>query len=350
LRQLGQREWEKKMLAKKLKSALVGSGMLGAALFAASAAFAGPIALPGGAGLSLQLNGVTQINPANNDVCAACGGAVPASNGSQSAGVGGEGNWGVFVINTINPAVPLIPNSELSQSGAAIWSNGGGVGSPGQQVLAIAYGIQNTTFGSPSTARDGVIDLYWWDANTQSDANTSLNGGIGLRNNISQTGAIGSGYTGYTCAPGTPGCTFLAELDLVPENPHGAGGDTTFYDANDPTLFAGASYFEAEVDLTKGGAWAASLAADYFSLNNPALGSLPIVDASDANGAEDTRPCFAGECGAGWSGQPGVTIRDSDPVQFFTKVPEPGTLSLFGMGLLGLGFMARRRNAKDSKA
>jgi len=338
------------MLAKKLKTELVGAGVLGAALFAASAALAGPIALPGGSGLNLQLNGVTQINGGNNDTCAACGGAVPAYNGPQSVAAGQEGAWGVFIINTIAPAVPLVPNSELSQSGAAFWNNGGGPGSPGQQVTAIIYGVQNEALGSPSTARDGVIDLYYWDANTQSDANTSLNGGIGLRNNISQTGAIGSGYTGYTCAPGTPGCTFLAELDLVPENPHGAGGVSTIYDANDPTVFAGATYFEAEVDLTKGGAWAASLAADYFTLNNPALGSLAMVDPSDLNGVDDTRPCFAPECGAGWTGQPGVTVRDSDPVQFFTKVPEPGILSLFGMGLLGLGFMAKRRNSKESKA
>jgi len=338
------------MVAKKLKTELVGAGVLGTALFAASAALAGPIGLPSGEGLTLQLNGVTQINPFNNNTCAACGGAVSAYNGSQSAAAGGEGNWGVFIVNTIAPAVPIVPNSELSQSGAAFWNNGGGPGSPGQQLLAIAYGIQNTVFGSPSTARDGVIDLYWWDANTQSDANTSLNGGVGLRNNISQTGVTGSGYTGYTCAPGTPGCTFLAELDLVPENPHGAGGDTTFYDANDPTLIAGATYFEAEVDLTKGGAWAASIATDYFSLNNPGLGSVAMVDPSDLNGVTDNRPCDPGTCGAGWTGQPGTTIRDSDPVQFFTRVPEPGTLSLFGMGLLGLGFMARRRNAKESKA
>jgi len=337
------------MLAKKLKTELVGAGVLGAALFAASAALAGPIALPSGEGLNVQLNGVTQINPANTDTCVACGGAVPANNGTQSAAVGGEGNWGVFVINSIAPAVPLVPNSELSQSGAPFWNNGGGPGSPGPQILAVLYGVQNAVFGVPSTAVDGVIDLYYWDANTQSDANTSLNGGIGLRNNVSQTGAIGSGYTGYSCAPGTPGCTFLAEFDLVPENAPG-GGAATFYDASDPTHFAGATYFESEVDLTKGGAWAASLAADYFTLNNPALGSLAMVDPSDVNGVSDTRPCFAGECGPGWTGQPGVTVRDSDPVQFFTRVPEPGTLSLFGMGLLGLGFMAKRRNSKESKA
>jgi hypothetical protein len=35
---------------------------------------------------------------------------------------------------------------------------------------------------------------------------------------------------------------------------------------------------------------------------------------------------------------------------FATSVPEPGTLSLFGMGLLGLGFLSNRRNSKKSKA
>jgi hypothetical protein len=335
LRYLNQREWENKMLAKKLKSALVGSGMLAGALFTASAAVAGPIALPGGAGLNLQLNGEEQVNGANSDTCTLCGaGPVPAYNGSQSAAAGNnEGLWGVFIINNIAPALPIVPNSELAQSGAPFFTNAGGPGSPGQQILAVFYGGNVTHLGAPSTAQYGVIDLYWWDKNVQSDFNTASTGGAALRDNGGVNSQFGSGYAGYSCgspAPvGASGCQLLAEFDLVAENAPG-GGNTSQYSVGDVTTAAGgAGYFEAEVDPTKGGAWANQLAADYFSLNNPALLSLPMNDASDLNGVADSRACLPTFCGLGWTGQPGTTVRVSDPVQLFTKVPEPGTLSLF---------------------
>jgi hypothetical protein len=45
-----------------------------------------------------------------------------------------------------------------------------------------------------------------------------------------------------------------------------------------------------------------------------------------------------------WDGTSGIVgFRSNDPARVLT-VPEPGTLTLLGLGLLGLGFVVRRRN------
>jgi len=341
------------MRAKTLKTAIFGTSILGAALYAAAAS-AVPIGLPNG-GLQVKLDGIEEFS-ANVDtynsgtIASPIYTAASAYGGSLSGlHAGGEGTWGVFVVSSIGPAMPAVPNSELAASGFPFFVNGQ---NGGNQILAIVYGAQtNLPPGAPTTSKYGVLDLFWWDSNNQSAFATGATGGNALRNDTGGRGpaTTGSGYAGYTCAADNvagSGCYLLAEFDLVPGNflgtdPTGAIGNTIFSAINPALGIAGAGYFEAMVDPSKGGYWADELNTDYFTLNNPATLSQPLPIPSDLNGQTGFSSCFA-LC-PGWQG---TALIITDPGQAFsTAVPEPSTLALFGIGLFGLGFMFRRNKA-----
>lgn len=330
------------MRARNSNRALMLAGIASALVLSASAAFADPITLPTG-GIWAQLSGAEEFAPLNNT-------GFNATNGSQSVATGGEGNWGVFDITTLGPAGGLVPNAELAPDGTPFFVNGQ---NGGNQILGMFYGVNITSVGTPTLAQDGVLDLYWWDSNNQNNLTTLTTGGASLRNNISESGAPGSGYAGYTCAPGTPGCTFLAELDFVPGNFNAAyPPNTTVASITDPAVTANnTAYFEAEVDTSAGGAWAPQLANNYFLFNPNSFPPLnPLPDPADLNGQDDTSPCSGvgatlSTC-AGWSAAPFSTgLSLSDPEQLF--VAEPTSIALFGAGLLGIGLFYRRRQKRS---
>jgi len=353
----------------KFKTALVGSGVLGAAVFAASAAFAGPIGLPNG-GMQLQLEGYEAFSATNTL-------AGIAYNGSESGAAGGEGVFGVFLVSNIRPALGpptagATANQQLVASGSPFFNDGSG-----PQILAVVYGVQNTCLGgspiagsggicqpggtsSQTNSHEGVVDLYWWNSNNQTAA-TLAGGGLADRNaNGHGPAATLSGYTGASCATnnnavdnvgGRSGCYFLAQFDLVPQNAFGTDTDNTIYGNNTPSG-GGSAFFQAEVDTLAGGLWAAALAQNYFHFSNAAVGvgpgvGAPLTDFSDLNGRDIYEVCAS--C-PGWTGVgDALALHITDPVQMFaTNVPEPGTLSLFGTALFGLGWFNRRRNKKQA--
>jgi hypothetical protein len=95
------------------------------------------------------------------------------------------------------------------------------------------------------------------------------------------------------------------------------------------------------VNLAAGGLWASQLNSNFFTLD---ANGQPLVPAQDTR----TDSNFSQNGAAKWNvpGTDIIGLRSNDPVRL-AATPEPGTLSLFGLGLVGMGFLRRRRQNKQ---
>jgi hypothetical protein len=93
--------------------------------------------------------------------------------------------------------------------------------------------------------------------------------------------------------------------------------------------------------LAAGGLWASQLDSNFFTLD---ANGQPLVPAQDTR----TDSNFSQNGAAKWNvpGTDIIGLRSNDPVRL-AATPEPGTLSLFGLGLVGMGFLRRRRQNKQ---
>lgn len=310
-------------------------------------AWAGPIALPAGTPLFSGFHGVEQFSPINATTNG--GLATSGTTGADCAGcvnasvLGTEGNWGVGFVNFLDTGSVETANEQIVDSGNQLFHSTPG----GNEVVFMFYGIHiNTPPGStPVLADGGVIDLYWWDSNTESQTMMESQNPATARTAPNQ-------FSGVTCgAPalaGASGCQLLAELDFVP-------GAASLGAAVDPTVTVasntnpanaqntGVATFYAEVDPTAGGAWASQLAGQYFSLN---LSGQTLPDTADVFAQDNFINCSG--CNPGWANG-STTFADTinDPVEGFT-VAEPGSLALLGSGLVALGLFRRRQKRRGS--
>jgi hypothetical protein len=299
-----------------------------ALLCAAGTAQAAPIALPGDTPIYIQFNNIEQVNGANNLV-------VPGYAPAAAYGNGQQGNWGLFNISTMQLGGVPTPHVDISGGSPFFFDDDGfgdafGMG----QVTGIFYGID---FTSPTTANGGVIDLYWHDNGSDSiDANC---------------------LAGITCLPDAAtvsrfttgsGGILLARLNfnfgIQP------GDESVFLKSDtDPTTLGGSGQADAfaDVDTSVIAPWTQALNGNWF-----------FVDGADAGGAIGNSPnefrdlrfstFFNATLPAAWNVGPTGTqgLRSNDPARVFTSpVPEPATLGLLGVGLLGLVARARRRKA-----
>jgi len=281
--------------------------------FAASA-LASPIVLPTGAPIYFQYNNLEQVSAGNNIV-------VP---GSYAPATGTQGNWGVLNVSSIQIGGVSIPHTDIG-GGPAFFSDDGPGGTQGQ-VTGIFYGIQ--TLPGDQTATGGFLDLFWHAPGSDPVTANCL-------------AAVTCGPNAATVAEFTSG-TFLARLDfasgIITGNP-----TVTLQSSTNPSIStSGEADGFANVDMTDIGPWSAALNGDYFFVNPNGLGFGAPGNTRDARFSTfyNGQPAWNGPAGSGIFG-----LRSNDPARVFTSTPEPGTLSLLGLGLLGLGIVSRRKNS-----
>jgi hypothetical protein len=290
--------------------------------FAASA-MASPFVLPAGVPLYFQYNNLEQVSLTNNIV-------VP---GSYAPAAGTQGNWGVLNVSDIQLGAVSIPNTDIG-GGPVIFSDT--VGATQGEITGIFYGIQVLPGGQ--TATGGTLDLFWHAPGTDIISANCLAGHV--------TGVGACGPNAATVAEFTSG-TFLARLNFTPGII--TGNTTITLESNTVPTDSGTGQAEgfANVDLTDVGPWTAALNGNYFHLG--------------VNGDADARfgtfynglPSWDGGCtGTGVHRVCSIVgLRSNDPARDFTaSVPEPGTLALLGLGLLGLGLVSRRKLVGTFKA
>jgi hypothetical protein len=285
-----------------LKEKFMKRNLLALALGAAfcSSAMAGPvISLPDGP-LYIKFDNREQI----------------AIGDGANTGYENEINWGVLTVSTINVGT-VTGTNVIETSGAAFFTN---ITSNNAQITGIFYGIEGLpsgTGGNPFPATGGYLDLYWRDLDslaatdlatagpdvrTAQDAATGFTDGELLVRLMFASGIVSTDPT-----------VFIAG-SLVPTPGTGFIGVATSY---------------GNVDTSVVGAWTDTLNADWFTTD------FGTRDVRFRNIYEELIPWNDLENGI-------IGARSTDPATAYA-VPEPATLALLGMGLLGMGAVARRR-------
>jgi len=229
-----------------------------------------------------------------------------------------EINWGVLLLSTIN--MGSITNQNVIEStGASYFTN---ISSHNAQITGMFYGIEGLpsgTGGNPFPATLGYLDLYWRDLSNfaVSDISAVLPGVRTAQNKA----------TGYT------------DGDLLVRLKFSSGiiADPSVYIAGSVvptpgTGFVGLATSYAEVDTSVVGAWTNSLNGDWFQT---AFGTR---DFRFRNIYEELLP---------WNDLANGILgaRSTDPATAYV-IPEPATLALVGLSLLGIGVARRRSTAK----
>jgi len=283
-----------------------------AAVLSGATVMAAPITLPVGP-LFIQYTNDEQFSVSNS---------IHSTNATTGA-VTSEGNWGILQISNIFKGTALNPQGSDIQGGGANVFTDGGVG--GHQITGIFYGTTVNQGGL--SAQGGVVDLYWQDvgkANTGAD----LAAGFDPTRRLNQ-----KTYTGYA-EPLNPGFIFLAQLIYGPgcdSNPlHNVCTGVA------PGTADGTAKSYQSVNLAAGGLWASQLDTNFFTLD---ANGQPLGPAQDVR----TDSNFSINGASAWNGSGDIIgLRSNDPVRALVT-PEPGTLSLFGLGMLGMGFLRRRK-------
>lgn len=302
---------------------------LGAAV--SMGAIASPVALPSGP-LYFQFTNLEQTaigvdtagNPLNNTAtCAGCSGP--------------EGNWGVAQVSVMRAGKPTPATAvfgdlgnDIDNKGTAPFFVDQAVPTVNGQITAMFHGATQTsvvTSGTVSSLKStgGFIDFYWDDptlANTIVTIGTLTPGGRTANDK----------FTGVTDGVFLGRLAFASGIDPTNSNTFIQGTIDTSLGNNSGSADSYANVADVNGDgLINGadGLWAAQLNSDWFGT---------------AFGTRDVRFSNKIDNNTDWNGSNGVFGQTSnDPGRGF--VPEPASLALVGLGLLGVGVSRRRRNS-----
>jgi hypothetical protein len=298
--------------------ALATFGMVGTAA-------AAPLELPADTPLVLDFSNIEQLYVGEDAIGDGCI-DVPGT-----TDWGCSDNWGFLRINTINTSVVVDPNADIDDTGVGSLYNTTANGST--EIYGFFYGINledcSGTGTATCTASGGYLDLYWHETGIA---------GVSVITDLDPTTADVDAVTSGT---------LLARLYFDSGIIDGDDVTTVTSDVNLLSTFgSGNGNGFLSVDTTAGGLWSDALNGDWF-----------YIDGSDAgttrgDGADETRDVkfrntFTSAQGAAadWHdptiGAFGLT--SSDPAEAFTAVPEPASLTLFGVGLAAAALAARRR-------
>ncbi len=285
-----------------------------ALLCIAGSAFASPIALPSGP-VYFQYNDMEQIDLANQI-------GVPGH-----AQYGTANDWGLFNISSLQFGGIATDHQDIS--GGPTFFSDAGPGHP--QVSGIIGGIVKIA-PDGTTATGGFVDLYWHDSGTIDAA--CLAGGC-----LPTSGSVDQ----FT----TTGGIFLARLLF--DSGIITGSNTIFETANFDLGTLGGSgrtdaFLSVDLDPAFRGAWTDALNGNWFFVDTNGDGTFggpgELRDVRLSSFLNNTLQTTWG--GTDAQGGPILGFRSNDPGRVFV-IPEPSTLILLSLGLLGLGFSVRRK-------